>query len=125
MTRIRRGFGYAAYGGAAALLLVFTRIGSPLLAIFVMSLSSFAAEFSGPITWTSAMDIGGEHVGTVSGFMNMLGHFGGAVAPAVTGLLLAAGGNAWNIAFFCSALIYGAGGLCWRLIDPTTLLELD
>jgi MFS family permease len=125
LTRIRRGFGYAAYGGAAALLLVFTRIDNPPLAILTMSLSSFAAEFSGPITWTSAMDIGREHVGTVSGFMNMLGHFGGAVAPAVTGLLLAATGNAWNVAFCCSALIYSAGALCWRLIDPTTPLELD
>ena len=43
-----------------------------------------AAEFSGPITWTTSMDIGGERVGTVSGFMNILGHLGGSVAPAVT-----------------------------------------
>jgi hypothetical protein len=55
--------------------------------------------------------------------MNMLGHFGGAVAPTVTGLLLAFTGNGWNIAFWASALIYAAGALCWRFIDPVTRLE--
>jgi nitrate/nitrite transporter NarK len=89
-----------------------------------MSLSSFAAEFSSPITWTTAMDIGSEHVGSVSGFMNMLGHFGGSVAPTVTGLLLAYTGNAWNTVFYASAAIYAAGALCWRFIDPVTPLDL-
>lgn len=121
--RARKLLGYAAYGGAAALLLLFTFIANTGLAIAVMSLSSFAAEFSGPGSWTSAMDIGGEHVGTVSGFMNTLGHFGGAVAPAVTGFLLAASGNAWQVAFYCSALIYAAGAVCWMFIDPVTPLQ--
>lgn len=112
--------GYLAYGGAAALLLLFTRISNPVAAVLVMSLSSFAAEFSGPITWTTAMDIGAERVGTVSGFMNMLGHFGGSVAPAVTGMLLAWTSNAWEIAFWASAAIYAAGALCWIVIDPVT-----
>lgn len=89
-----------------------------------MSLSSFEAEFSGPISWTTAMDIGGERVGTVSGFMNKLGHFGGSVAPAVTGLLLTVSGNAWNVAFYCSALIYGFGALCWTIIDPVTPIDM-
>jgi sugar phosphate permease len=115
--RARRLLGYAAYGGAAILLVAFMRVENPLLAMLVLSLSSFAAEFSGPITWTTAMDIGGERVGTVSGFMNMLGHLGGAVAPSVTGMLLAWSGNAWNAAFLISALIYAAGAVCWRYID--------
>jgi MFS transporter, ACS family, glucarate transporter len=118
--RARKLLGYAAYGGAAVLLTAFTWVQDPILAMVVMSLSSFAAEFSGPISWTTAMDIGGEHVGTIGGFMNMLGHFGGSVAPAVTGLLLTASSNAWNVAFYCSAAIYAAGALCWLLIDPVT-----
>jgi len=122
--KARKLLGYLAYGGAALLLVLFTRISNPGLALGVMSLSSFAAEFSGPISWTTAMDLGGERVGTVSGFMNMLGHFGGSVAPVVTGLLLTWSGNAWNVAFWCSALIYGAGALCWTAIDPVTQLEI-
>ncbi len=121
--RARKLLGYFAYGGAAALLILFTWISSPALAMLAMSLSSFAAEFSSPISWTTSMDIGGERVGTVSGFMNMLGHLGGSVAPAVTGFLLAWTGNAWNIAFWISALIYAAGAVCWLFIDPETPLE--
>jgi MFS family permease len=123
--RARRFLCYISYGGAAALLLLFTWIANPMLAVAVMSLSSFAAEFSGPASWTTAMDIGGEHVGTVSGFMNTLGQLGGSVAPAVTGFLLVASGNAWNVAFYASALIYAAGGVCWMLIDPLTRVDLD
>jgi MFS family permease len=119
----RRYLGYAAYGGAALLLVWFTSIREPWLAMVVMSLSSFAAEFSGPISWTTAMDIGGEHVGTVSGFMNMLGHLGGSIAPAVTGLLLQWTGHGWNLTFYCSALVYAAGALCWAVIEPTALVR--
>jgi nitrate/nitrite transporter NarK len=69
------------------------------------------------------MDIGGEHVGTVSGFMNMLGHFGGSIAPAVTGLLLQWSGHGWNLTFYCSAFVYAAGALCWAVIEPTALIR--
>lgn len=123
--RARRLLCYISYGGAAALLMLFTWISNPLLAVIALSVSSFAAEFSGPASWTTAMDIGGEYVGTVSGFMNTLGQLGGSVAPAVTGFLLMASGNAWNLAFYTSALIYAAGGICWILIDPVTRLNLE
>ena len=121
--RARKLMGYTAYGGAAALLVLFTSIANPALAMAAMSLSAFAAEFSSPGSWTTAMDVGGERVGTVSGFMNTLGHFGGSVAPIVTGMLLVWTGNGWNIAFWVSALIYAGGALCWMFIDPVTPIE--
>ena len=119
--RARRVLGFISYGGAAALLLLFTWISNPALAIFTLSLSAFVSEFSGPITWTTAMDIGGKNVGSVSGFMNTLGQLGGSVAPACTGFLLTLTSNGWNMTFYASALIYAAGGLCWMYIDPVPL----
>lgn len=119
--RARKWMGYISYGGAAALLVAFTWIQSPAIAVIVMSISSFAAELSGPISWTTAMDIGHENVGAVSGLMNTLGQLGGSVAPAATGLLLALTGNGWLLTFYLSALIYAAGALCWSIIDPTEL----
>jgi MFS family permease len=121
--RARRAMGYISYGGAAALLVVFTWIESPAAAVAVMSISSFAAELSGPISWTTAMDIGCENVGAVSGFMNTLGQLGASVAPAATGLLLQLTGNGWVLTFYISALIYAAGALCWSLIDATSPLK--
>jgi sugar phosphate permease len=117
--RARRLMGYISYGGAAAMLLAFTWIANPVAALAVMSVSSFAAELSGPISWTTAMDIGGENVGAVSGFMNTLGQLGASVAPAATGLLLQLTGNGWTLTFYASALIYAGGALCWRFIDST------
>jgi nitrate/nitrite transporter NarK len=91
--------------------------------MIVMSLSSFVVELSAPVTWTTAMDLGGESVGLLTGMMNTLGHLGGSVAPTIIGYLLAASGNNWNIAFYASAALYAVGGLCWIVLDPVTPLD--
>jgi MFS transporter, ACS family, glucarate transporter len=119
----RRALAYIAYGGAALFLLLFTFIHDPNLAMVVMSLSSFVVELSSPVTWTTAMDLGGESVGLLTGMMNTLGHLGGSVAPTIIGYLLAASGNNWNIAFYASASLYALGGLCWVVLDPVTRLD--
>lgn len=121
----RRLLAYCAYGGASAMLLVFTSIRDPFWAMCAMSLSAFAAEFSGPISWTTVMDLGGRHVGALSAAMNMMGHLGGSVAPATIGYILEATGYHWTIAFYASAAIYSAGAICWALIDPVTSLDTD
>jgi MFS family permease len=121
--RARRAFAYIAYGGAALFLLLFTFLHDPNLAMIVMSLSSFVVELSAPVTWTTAMDLGGESVGLLTGMMNTLGHLGGSVAPTIIGYLLAASGNNWNIAFYASAALYAVGGLCWIVLDPVTPLD--
>ena len=76
--RARSFIAYASYGGAALLLLTFTFVRNPLWAIAVMSLSSFAVELSTPVTWITAMDLGGHSVGTLTGAMNAIGK----LAPA-------------------------------------------
>jgi MFS transporter, ACS family, glucarate transporter len=123
IVRARRSLAYFAYGAAALFLLLFTFIRDPNLAMIVMSLSSFVVELSAPVTWTTAMDLGGESVGLLTGMMNTLGHLGGSVAPAIIGYLLAASGNNWNIAFYASAALYAVGGLCWLVLDPVTRLD--
>ena len=119
----RKTFAYAAYGGAALFLLLFTSIHDPILAMMVMSLSSFVVELSAPITWTTAMDLGGESVGLLTGMMNTLGQLGGSLAPTIIAYLLAASGNNWNVAFYTSAALYALGGLCWVALDPVTRID--
>ncbi len=123
IVRTRKAFAYVAYGGAALFLLLFTSIHDPNVAMIVMSLSSFIVELSAPTTWTTAMDLGGEWVGLLTGMMNTLGHLGGSIAPTIIGYLLAASGNNWNIAFYASAALYAVGGLCWVTLDPVTRLD--
>jgi ACS family glucarate transporter-like MFS transporter len=123
VARTRRLLAFIAYGGASAMLLLFTSIHDPLWAMGAMSLSAFAAELSGPISWTTAMDLGGRYTGTLSAAMNMMGHFGGSVAPTLIGYILYTTGQNWTIAFYFSAAIYSAGAVCWLLIDPVTSLD--
>jgi ACS family glucarate transporter-like MFS transporter len=120
LARARKMIAYFAYFGAAALLVFFTTIRDPLLAVAMMSLSSFVAEFCAPVSWVTAMDLGGDAVGTLTGAMNGLGQLGATIAPAAIGLILVSSGNNWLLTFYTSAVIYTMGGLCWLLIDPVT-----
>lgn len=119
----RKAFAYLAYGGAALFLLLFPTIHDANYAMVVMSMSSFVVELSAPVTWTTAMDLGGKSVGLLTGIMNTVGHLGGSVAPTVIGYLLAASANNWNLAFYASAALYTVGGLCWIGLDPVTKLD--
>ena len=123
MAITRKWLAYTAYGAASLLLLLFTSIQDPVLAMVVMSLSSFMAELSGPVSWTTSMDLGGRYVGTLSAAMNMMGHFGGAVAPAVIGYILEYTDGNWTMAFYASSAIYFLGVFCWMVIDPVTSLD--
>lgn len=110
---------------AAVLMAVAIQLASPVAAIVVMGLSSFTVELSGPVTWTTAMDLGGRHVGAASGAMNSIGQLGGAVAPAVVGYLVQLGPGGWTAALYSAAAMYAAGFLCWLFLDPVTPLVSD
>ena len=122
-TRARKGIAYASYGMAAALLLVFTVIRNPTLAVVVMSLSSFAVEFSTPVTWITAVDLGGDAVGTLTGAMQSLGQIGASAAPALIGYVLTVTRNDWTLTFYISAAIYSLGIAFWSVIDPIRRLD--
>jgi MFS transporter, ACS family, glucarate transporter len=119
----RKAFAYAAYGGAALFLIPFPSIRDPNQAMLMMSLSSFLVELSTPVTWTTAMDLGGESVGLLTGMMNTLGHLGGACAPTIIGYLVAASRNNWSVVFYLSAALYLLAVACWMVLDPVTPLD--
>jgi MFS family permease len=108
---------------AAAWMAAAIQVESPGAAILLMGLSSFTVELSGPVSWTTAMDLGGRNVGAVSGAMNSIGQMGGAVAPAVVGYLVQIGPTGWTAALYSAAAIYAAGLLCWLFLDPVTPLD--
>ena len=78
------------------------------------------------------MDIGGRFAGSLSGSMNMMGNFGGALGPLAVGYILNAGKatadatpslESWTTAFLVAAVIYVIGAVSWLFIDPVTRLE--
>ena len=75
------------------------------------------------------MDLGGRHTGALSGSMNMMGNFGGALSPVAVPWLLTtftppgSSDPNWSVAFLTFAAVYAVGGLAWLLIDPVTPLD--
>jgi MFS family permease len=120
LARVRRGLAYVGYWGAAAMLLLSSRIADPVWAMLAMGLASFALDLTLPVSWRTAMDVGGKSAGTVSGAMNMAGQIGGAVGPVVVGYILQYLNHNWTLTLGISAAIYVLGGLCWIWIDPVT-----
>jgi MFS transporter, ACS family, glucarate transporter len=121
--RARRWISYLSHGGAAVLLLAFTFVKNPLPAMLTMSLSCFVAEMSTPVSWNTAVDLGGRSAGTLAGAMNSMGQFGGSIAPVLIGYVLTFSKSGWMLTFYLSAIVYALGTLCWALVDPVTRLD--
>ena len=123
VARTRRGLAFVGYFGAAGMLLLSPTLTDPLPAMLVMGLASFALDLALPGCWSTCMDVGGRHAGTLSGSMNMAGNIAGGVSPLAVGYILEQSGHNWPLTFWISAAIYVLGGLCWLWIDPVTPLE--
>jgi MFS transporter, ACS family, glucarate transporter len=122
MRRGRKMVCYVSYAGAAILMVLAIQAESVIAAITLMSLSSFSVELSVPASWTTAMDLGGRHVGAVSGAMNTVGQLGGVIAPAIVGFIAQGGKQGWSAALYTAAGVYAIGFLCWLFLDPVTPL---
>lgn len=125
LAQARRLIAYVGFTGAAAFLVLSTRVGDPLLAMLSIGLASFCNDLVMPGTWASAMDVGGKYAGTLSGAMNMWGNVGGLLSPLAIGYLLRWTGNDWNATFYVSAVIYVAGVVFWAFLDPVTPLDVE
>jgi MFS family permease len=121
--RSRKILGFTGLAFAAGLLVVSTRIESPLLAVISMGAASFCNDLAMPGGWGAVMDVGGRYSGSLGGAFNMCGQAGGFLAPIVIPAILAATGRNWGATFFASAAAYAVGAICWIFIDPVTPLD--
>lgn len=122
---VRKVMAFCGFGSAAIMLVVFVHLREPISAVAALTLSSFAAELSGPVTWTTCMDLGGRFVGSLAGAMNTLGQLGGTIAPAAIGYILQWTNHNWSVAFYVSVVVDVCGILCWALMDPVTPLDRE
>jgi ACS family glucarate transporter-like MFS transporter len=100
----------------AVLLLVGSRAHSPAAAGVILALGAGVLYVAQSGFWAVTADIAGEHVGVVSGIMNMGGQIGGACTASLTPLIAAHFG--WEMSFATAALIAFAGGIAWLAINP-------
>ncbi len=109
--------------GASVALVVSTLIGQPVYAVIVIGIASFCNDLAMPPAWGACMDVGGRFAGTLSGSMNMMGNFAGAIAPVLIGYLVDVTGSNWDLTFYISAAIYLFAAVCWFFLDPVTPLD--
>jgi ACS family glucarate transporter-like MFS transporter len=110
-------------GAAGVMLLVSIQLHNPVASVLAIGLAALCSDLAMPAAWGACMDIGGRHTGALSGSMNMMGNAGGAIAPMVVPLVLAATDNNWNVNMSLFALSYFLGAICWAFINSDERLH--
>jgi sugar phosphate permease len=88
------------------------------LSIIVLSLGLAFKDFTLPVSWATAADIGGENSGSVAGAMGMAGQLGSTVMSISFGYILSMTGS-WELPLQIIGVIVIIGGLLWLKIDPS------
>jgi MFS transporter, ACS family, glucarate transporter len=88
---------------------------SPWLVTAAMVLVSFGTDLGTPGFWAYSQDVGGRHVGSVLGWLNMWGNIGAAISPLLFGLMVDRG--QWKLMFLCCAAAF--------LIAAVAILGVD
>jgi MFS transporter, ACS family, glucarate transporter len=110
--------GVAAVGiGLSALFIALgTQVESAQLATIILAGGAGALYLSQSSFWSVSADIGGKSAGSVSGFMNMGGQFGGALTASLTPAI--ANHLGWNASFLVAAGLCTCGALAWLVVKP-------
>ena len=114
----RCGLGAAAFTTCAVLLLCSTLVPQPIAKAVLLALALASADMALSACWAVCLDVGAEHAGVVTGFMNTFGNLGGLVGPIVVGLAVERW-QSWTLPFYVTAAVYVSGALAWLAIDPT------
>jgi MFS family permease len=123
IARTRRWLGVFGMGAAGILLLISMQLHTPVASVLAIGLAALFSDLSMPGSWGACMDVGGRHTGALSGSMNMMGQVGGAIAPMVVPLVLAATNNNWSINIGLFAVSYFLGAICWAFINSDERLH--
>lgn len=88
------------------------------IAIVLLSLGLAFKDFTLPVAWAAANDIGGEHSGSISGAMGTIGQLGATIMSVAFGYILTAT-SSWEYPIQIIGVIVIIGGLLWFKIDAS------
>jgi ACS family glucarate transporter-like MFS transporter len=103
-------------GLSAIFIALGTQVQSAQLATIILAGGAGALYLSQSSFWSISADIGGKSAGSVSGFMNMGGQFGGALTASLTPAI--ANHLGWNASFLVAAALCACGALAWLAVRP-------
>ncbi|MCL5282798.1 MAG: MFS transporter [Planctomycetes bacterium] len=114
----RCGVGAVAYILAGSAMIGAGLVSHPQLAALLIAVAVAASMFTLGASWSTCLDIGGNHAGVVSAAMNTSGAISSVVCPLMVTWLLKHFANNWNLPLFVMGGLFLVGAVCWGLIDP-------
>ncbi len=90
--------------------------------IILLSVGLLCKDFTLPVSWTVAADIGGRNAGAISGSMHMFGQVGSTLMSLGFGYLVAETGD-WNLPVIIIGILVMCSGLLWLRIDATKHID--
>ena len=113
----RCGMGFAGFLTCALLVLASILAPQPVAKAVLLAFALGSVDLALGACWAVCLDVGVDHAGVVTGFMNTVGNVGGLLAPLVVGIAVDRW-HSWTIPFYITAAIYAAGAAAWLAIDP-------
>jgi ACS family glucarate transporter-like MFS transporter len=113
----RCGLGCAGFLTCAGLVLASILASGPTTKALLLALALGSVDLALGACWAVCLDVGADHAGVVTGFMNTVGNIGGLIAPLVVGVAVDRW-QSWTIPFYITAAVYAGGALAWLAIDP-------
>ena len=114
----RCGVGATAYTLAGSSMIGAALVPHPQLSALLIAVAIAASMFTLGASWSTCMDIGGNHAGVVSAAMNTSGALSSVLSPLMVTWLLKHFDNNWNLPLFVMGGLFLNGALCWGFIDP-------
>ena len=106
--------------GAAIFFAAALRVSTAAAASIILAAGAGSLYLAQSAYWALSADYGKGSAGSLSGFMNMVGQAGGAVAAITTPLIAAHFG--WTISFMTAAGLCVIGAALWLVINPNRTL---
>ncbi|MFA6174016.1 MAG: MFS transporter [Kiritimatiellales bacterium] len=89
----------------------------PMVAATLIALAVAASMFTLGASWSTCIDVGGNHAGVVSAAMNTSGALSSVLSPLMVTWLLRLCGN-WSAPLYVMGGLFLMGAVCWCFIDP-------
>jgi MFS family permease len=118
----RSGLGFASFLTCAVLVFLSTVVPQPIAKAVLLACALASVDLALSACWAVCLDIGRDHAGVITGYMNTVGNLGGLVTPLVFGYAVERLGS-WVLPFQITAVVYAAGAVAWLFIDPKESLE--
>lgn len=94
------------------------------VAIIFLGLGLAFKDFTLPVSWSAATDIGGSFAGSVSGTMGLAGQMGSVVMASAFGYILTSTGS-YEMPVRLIGIVVILGGLLWFKIDASKPLIME